>query len=271
MKFVRMTLNYLTLRKFLQLALVAVIPSLVLAAVSTMSSISDFLVNYFDMDLSSYTSIYYKVSEFRFNNIPLYIVAIAIFVVGLTEIFGTVERDMRVGNFTLKGFFKRVNNNAYAVGLTVVLFMLSILLMGIVTTAFFLLWSVVASSIVAHILSLITTVIIFSFMIISWVNFLLLIPTMMITGQRTLACIRDSIRHTQGIYIQLIIAIIVPVFPMFLLVYLERSLDLNMAFFVDVIINILLIVYYVVLMLVIHYDITGLSREDLNPRSRYFR
>lgn len=272
MKFVRMTLNYFTLRKFLQLALVAAVPSIMLATTLTTSSISDFLINYHSMDLSSFGAIFNRVSDFRFSHITYYIVVIFIFVAGLSAMFGTVERDMRVGDFTLRGFFRRMNNNFFAVGLTAVLLMASILIMGVISAVLFFLWAFVAGGgLLSQFLSMLTALILFSLLILSWVNFLLLIPTMIITGQSTYRCMRDSIKHTQGIFMQLVMAITAPLFPVFLMIYVERAFGINIEFIVDVIINILLIVYYVVLMLVVHYEVTGLSREDLNPQSLYFR
>ncbi len=271
MKYVRMTLNYYTIKKFLQLILVALIPSVALAMVSTISSISDFLVNYYTTDLSSFTAIFTSVTEFRFKNILYYILTIAIFIVFLSEMFGIVERDMRVGDFNLRGFFRRLNNNSLAVSITVVFFMVSILVMGMLSAAFFFLWSVVFGNVLAHIFSMLTVLILFSILVFSWVNFFLVIPTMIITGQSILASVRDSIRHIQGIMKEAIAAIIIPLFPMFLLVYGERLLNLNIEFFLDIIIYDLLIVYYVVLMLVIHYEVSGMTREDLRPSSRFFK
>lgn len=271
MKFVKMTIQYFTPKKFIKLILVALVPAILLACISTMSTISDFLINYKRMDLSSFNAIIRKVSEFRFREIPIYIIVVAIFIIGLSVIIGTVERDMRVGDFKLKNFFRRVNNNAFAVGLTVLFFMGSILIMGILAAAFFFLWSFIKSQIIAHILSIATAIVLFILLLICWVNFLLIIPTMIITGQSTINCIRDSIRHTQGIFRQLIISISMPLLPTFLLIYTERALGLNIEFILDVIINALLIVYYCVLMLIVFYEITGLLREDLNPRKRYFR
>ena len=271
MKFVKMTLNYFTFKKFLGLMLVAAIPSFLLASVSTMSSISDFIINYDEKNLTNFITIFQSVSEFRFNNILMYILVIIVFVIGLTELFGTVERDMRVGNFTLRGFFRRLNNNAFSVSLITVFFMLSILFMGIIAAALFLLWAVIISNVlIAHILSMITAIILSALLFICWVNFILIVPTMIITGQSTIQSTRDSIRHTDGIFKSLFTAIIVPLFPMFFFVYLEKALSLNISFILDIIINDLLIVYYVVLMLVTHYEVSGLSREDLSPSNRYF-
>jgi len=271
MKFVKMTFQYFTLKKFLQLVLAAAIPSIALALISTVSSISDFLINYYEMDFSSFVTIFNSVSEFRFDRIGFYIICIVVFIIFLTEVFGAVERDMRVGDFTLRGFFRRLNNNAFAVSLTVLILMLSILIMGVLSAAFFLLWSVLFFGIASHILSMVTSVVLFALLVICWVNFFLLVPNMIITGQSAFASMRESIRHTQGIVINLIFAIILPLIPMFIVVYAERLLNLNIEIIIDIIVNDLLIVYYVVLMLVVQYDVTGLSREDLNPASRFFR
>ncbi|MGI6701409.1 MAG: hypothetical protein ACOX3U_02930 [Christensenellales bacterium] len=271
MKYIKMAFNYFSMKKFLQLIIVAAVPAVAFTLISPISSISDFLINYDKMDLTNFNTIFSSVSEFRFNKIGQILPLIFVVIIFLTEIFGIVERDMRVADFTLRGFFRRFNNNVFAVSLTVIILMSSILIMGLLSTAFFLLWAVLLGTTAAHIFSVITSLIVFALLVIIWVNFFLLVPNMIITGQSVFSCMRDSIRQTQGIVSRLIAAILLPLIPAFLLIYLERIFALNIKFVINVIIIDLLIVYYVVLMLVVHYDVTGLSREDLKPSSRYFR
>jgi hypothetical protein len=265
------TFQYFSLKKFFKLLLVALVPAILLAWKFSLNSMSDFIVNYKSMNLSSFNAIFNVVSEFQFKQIPAYIVIFAVFLVCLTEIIGAVERDMRVGNFTLRNFFRRFNNNFIAVSFTLMYFMISILVMAVAAAAFFFLWAVIAGQIASLILSIFTIIILFCLLGISWAFFFLLVPNMIITGQSLIACLRDSVRQTRGIFIQLVIAIILPLLPAFGLIYLERALHLELAFLLDVLINAALIVYYPTLMLVIYYEVMGLAREDLNPQNRYFR
>lgn len=271
MKFISKTFQYLSFKKFFKLLLVALVPALLLAWKFSLNSMSDFLVNYKTMDLSSFNAIFNVVSEFQLRHLPIYIIIFVIFLVCLTEIIGAVERDMRVGDFTLHNFFRRFNNNFIAVSFTLLYFLISILVMAIAAAAFYFLWAVIAGTTTALILSIFTMVILFCLLGVSWAFFFLLVPNMIITGQSLFACLRDSVRQTRGIFIQLVIAIILPLLPAFGLIYLERALHLELAFLLDVFINAVLIVYYPTLMLVVYYEVMGLAREDLNPQNRYFR
>lgn len=270
MKYVKMTFKYFTIKKFLKLFLIALIPALAITSISSISSLSDFLVNYAGIDLSSFASIYNSVSDFKFSRFPLYILVVAVFIMGIAEIYGAVERDMRVGDFTLRGFFRRVNNNGVVLGMTIIFLILSVLLMGVASSALFFLWAVIVPGFVAHMLSILVTIVFFSLLLVLWANFFLMAPTMLITGQSVFDSVRSSIKFTQIIFFKLIFAFLVPILPAFVLIYLERGLGLNIAFILDILIKAFFIVYYVVLMLVIHYDLTGLAREDLNPSKRYF-
>lgn len=270
MKYIKLTLQYMTNRHYWKLALMVLVPSIAVSLFTSFSTTADFIVHFFERDLSSFSSIYGGLSEISWQK-ALGLVAVLLLYSIICAIFiGAIQRHMRTGTFALINTFKRINEHFLPSFITIAAVFLLVFLFGFamsLTVAFW--WAITHNQIATFIMTLLFMIVFFLLMVFILSIFSLTCPNIICTGQGYLDSISYSIRTTRQYIKPLLLSFALPI-VLFMLVQFPFVLVQSRVahIIIDTITLFCIGSYYPVLIFVTYYDINDKERQDLLPANR---
>ncbi|MEG1613228.1 MAG: hypothetical protein RR357_03575 [Clostridia bacterium] len=264
LKLLKLTLNY-TNSKFWYLLLVSLIPSVSIAFVVSPYSSLDFLCTYFSQNVSSFSVIYKSILGIKTSTFWIGIIGVVLVPIAFSILIGTVERHMRMGEFTLGVSRLRVRiNYNFLTSLKFLLVLLLIFQIGkFLQGIMFFAFAKFFTETVAFVFSIVWYILIF---ILEWFVLSLIIlwmPTMLQTGLSSTKAFGLSVRQVMRHVLSIMLTMLVPTLPMVLFMIANALLGLKIGLILDSIILSITFVYYIVLMYSVFYDVNGIEREDL--------
>lgn len=263
-KYLKMTLSY-TNGRIWYLLLLSLLPSVLIAFIFSPYGSIDFLCRFGDYYTATFGEIMLAVMGISMSYYWLGIVGIFAVPFFLSILFGAVERHMRVGEFDL-GFNRvraRLNfNYITAVKFTLIIFVVYMFFKFLQGTMFYLFcnslqWGWALS------LSIIWYVLIF-FVELSLLSvFILWVPTMLQTGLNSAKSLGLSVRQGARYSLSTMGILLIPTIPMIAFMIVNSTLRLHIDIVLNAVLLTITVVYYVVLMYTIFFDINGIEREDI--------
>lgn len=263
LKIIKLTLNY-TNSKFLALLLLAIIPSILISfSISPYSSLH-FLRTYGSQDFSSFATVFLGVfgltraswiSLFGFIFIPAL----------LSVIMGAVERHMRIGEFNLglNRLSSRLNFNFRTAFIFASILFIIFVLDKFLQAAVFLLFSKIFEHTAAFALSIIWYLIMATLELFILAMIILWVPTMLHTGLTSSKAFELAVRQNKDHFFEVVLGLLIPTVPSFLIMVIVAVIGSSFAPLFDSITIAILMVYYIILMYTLYFDVNGLEREDL--------
>lgn len=269
MRYIKLTFQYLRIKKLLVYLLLAVLPAIAFVLLGSKYSLTHIIARPDEIEFKNFSDIL-NVYFGRLNAgyIWALIFLTIICAIFLAFLIGTMDRDMRIGDFRLQNFGRRVNYNFFISLLSIYFVGIIIILYKIVSGAFYLLWIKVLPSVLIPYSFIITSTVLFILMTIFFVLFALTPIIMVNGGQRLLYCIGQSIVNGRDHLGQLLFAVLFPIFIKFIFVQL-LSFHSYLSIVFEIVLNALIIVYVITLIFVAFYDINDLDRKDLKAKVRW--
>ncbi|MDD4839961.1 MAG: hypothetical protein PHE93_04755 [Clostridia bacterium] len=262
--------------KGLPLFLLAIIPSILTSFIVSPSSMLYFLCDYFKIESFDFTSIYLKLVNFDSEFYYIGIIGVVLYVLVVAIMFGTVDRHMRVGEFTIN-FHRakaRLNYNLLTALKMTCVIVIVFELYNLLNVGFALLWvGTFVSKPTAFVFS-VTIFVITSFaLLVTYSSMLLWPPFMLHTGLTSVGAFKMGIRQNVGNIIRVGGVMLVPIIPIFVLMLLNGILGWGnlVRILLDGICLAILAVTYIVLMYTVFYDVTGTERLDLQNKNIWSR
>lgn len=204
-------------------------------------------------------------------NVYFFIGAVVLAILTVASITGMTNFCLRTGKFRIGNLLKGINDH-FKSSLQVTLYIMGILVIGSLVTAFFvypiglieLPWLVkTLSIIILLIFGGILTVII--------TNFILFMPIMTYNGTSFLRTFSLSIEKTQqASFRKLFLAVLLPVAVVFILGFISGIIGIRVVGIVlSVVAYDLVAVYLITLSILTYFDVEGLEREDSPREYRY--
>lgn len=275
MKYVKLTFQYMRNKHFWKLALLSIVPSVMLALVSSFGSTIKLFIGFFNLEEFDFKTIHRLIDDRSMQNINwLYYVSMVLILLLLTIILsifiGTMQRHMRTGKFQITNIAKRVNENFMPSFLSLLAVYIFIFLYGISVSVVMSLWFTITHNKVAtFVLSLIFMIGAFFVMVLVIALFSMTAPNIVCTGQKILDSVSLSIRTVGANIFKLSFAFIFPLIPLFAIQIGISFANIRLLqFFTDFIMMVVLSCYYPVLIFVSYYDLFDRDREDLLPENR---
>lgn len=270
MRYAKLTLQYFK-KHWLSLLAYSVLPAILLTFTAIPTNVFKFFINFTQNDNSTFLSIFNQITQLSWGSFFIHIavtVFCAIFIAAMT---GTIERDMRLGDFSNSNFFKKVNQSFISCFIVLLSYYFFMELFGILTTSFLLLWCRVADGTVALVLSAITVVILVVILCVVYIYFILWYPVMVVTGYKVSNSLSESIRYVKGHFWNLVLSIGIFLLPLFIFAFIGAYFNLRYLFLLNIAAYSFLIAYIPCLVFVAYFDISGTTREDLNKKPFWLR
>lgn len=275
MKYVKLTFQYMRNKHFWKLILLTIVPSFMLALVSSFGSTIKLFIGFFNLEEFDFKTIHRLIDDRSMKNINwLYYVSMVLILLLLTIILsifiGTMQRHMRTGKFQITNIAKRVNENFMPSFLSLLAVYIFIFLYGILVSVVLSLWfTITKNKIATFVLSLIFMIGAFIVMVFIIALFSMTAPNIVCTGQKIRDSVSLSIRTVGANIFKLSFAFIFPLIPLFAIQIGISFANIRLLqFFTDFFMMIVLSCYYPVLIFVSYYDLFDRDREDLLPENR---
>ncbi|MDR3293397.1 MAG: hypothetical protein LBT20_04755 [Clostridiales bacterium] len=269
MRYVVYTLDYFKgQNKFWKLFGLTILPAVFLAFFAPIPTCNEFLFgffgsgNYFGSIVIRLTGlVWYKAAL-----IPLSVIVAALI---FSYVSAIVDRDMHVGDFHYVSFSRSINANFFAYAVFV-FFSLVILIFSLFAASLLVnLWVIAFNGLKgwSFAFSLITILIVFILLLVLLTIVLIWPAYMTYTGMKPFGAIGRAIRQKQK-KSEVFFAVFLPFagYELLYLFFLLIKLPLGGAL-ANTLLLAFLGIYLPVLIHTVYYDISGLSREDLNKRS----
>lgn len=268
MQFFKSVLNYKN-GKFIYMILLTIIPSVVLSLCISPSTIIDFFCRYNKLDINGFASIATIFFNYKAGFIWYILGGILLTAVSLSLLFGAINRHMRVGEFTISFdlFFKRLNFNIITaikfISVALIIVELGLFMIAVFTYAISLVLSMVSAWVASIIVMLIVGFLIFfAFsLIILWV------PTILYTGLNSRKSFNLGVTKISKNLLKLTYNLSIPALPLFLVMVINSLLHLRLNMFLDIVLYITMINYYVIMMYTLFFELEGIERVDLKSVS----
>ncbi len=268
MRYIKLTLAYMKNKHYWKLMLLLLIPAVLLSLISSYGTTASFFVNFFNCDLTKFEAVFSLFTELS-TRTWLRLLLFALLAVVMSAFFaitvGVVYKHMRTGRFLLRNIPKRINENFLPALFTILAIYLIVFLFGLFVAIFVYFWFWATKNMIAtFVMSLISMLIIFAFLVIFISLLCLTCPYIVATGKGLFSAVSASIKTTRSKLFSIIIAMLLPLLPMAALEYGVSFANIYaLSLVIDTLINSVMFSYYPVLFFVIFYDINGWEREDL--------
>lgn len=225
--------------------------------------IIEFIGSYAYINVENFGSIFNKLFDFSWQGVLLFVLAFGAVCVCVSVALGFIENNMRSGKKDYKAFFKYINNNLLIVALNLAAFVLVLLLIKFLLSAILFLFAVIFTGlnstpnigtiIVSALLCVASLLLIMQI----FTTFLINIPNMMINGFSFKNALYNSIKLANKTNHKLLIASIIPLPIVILLIVLT-----NGFWVVNLILAIVLFIYFAPLAMVAYFDVSDTTRYD---------
>ncbi len=268
MKCLKATLSYF-FDKGAQMVLLSVVPALLAALIFSPSAGLYMLMCYEDLHADSFASLYEQMHFLPYDFYWVGIIGLVLCFVALALLFGIVDRHMRIGEFTLS--FRRAKTRINYNILTAVKFGLvaGVIyeLCDVLLTLFYYAWARLFGSGEAWlVISLFTLIAVAALFLFVMSSLLLWSPFMLHTGLRTRDAFKMGWRQMSGRVFSCMFTLLVCVIPFAVVMTVVGAVTANTVARVvlDGVAMAVVLPYYVTVMYVQFYDVTGTERTDLN-------
>ncbi len=264
LKYFKMSVNYSN-KYFWYLLLLAIAPSVLTVFVFSPYGTIEYFCNFRRFYGTDFQTLYLVASGINPKLFYLGIVGLVVIPVFYSILFGAVERHMRVGEFNL-GFDRiltRLNFNY----LTALKFSLTLF----VVYEIFKFLQVVMFYLLAHSLqigwafglSIVWYVVLYAVELFLLASTVLWVPTMLQTGLSSAKAMGLAIRQGTKQILPTMVSFMIPTLPMLILMVVNSVLNLKLDIVLDAILLTISVVFYVIYMYSMFFDINGIEREDL--------
>lgn len=267
MRYIKLSMQYIG-RRFFYILEYSILPALVLALMIEPASVYNLLIDFTSSVEKSFLEMWLSATDISWRGVAFLIVGGLTLILFVSAMSGLFERDMRLGDLSNRHFFARVNNN-FLIMLRVFVVMIIILeCYGFICSSLIYLWIKVFKAKAIRLALSIISVVMITFLAAIVVSYSILwCPTMVFTGLNGRKAVIAELRLTKGNFWRIFVAVVLPVIPVFSLIYVTNYFDIKiLRFIVDLIAYIFFIGYYTVLMFVAYCDISGTDREDLKKK-----
>lgn len=262
-KFLRLHLNYLFKKKTLIiLALTAVIPSIVAGAVLLPFSEIAVFANPSAFKSKNFLQIYWALTGYG-SSWFLKLIVLVLYSMMLAVLIATVDRHMRLGDLRFRNPFTRINESIWVVFPVFLTFVLIKEVFDVIFSLVIYLVIPINGTLMYGVLGVSYVVLYFLFsMLVSL--FVIWAPHTFNTGLSAPKSLASSVKIAGGKFFSLGLTVFVGLIPFALLSYVGILAGGLAVVLTSSICYFALSIYFVVLMYVAYYEITGLEREDKN-------
>lgn len=271
MKYIRQTYGYY-LDKCPYLWLITVVPSLLLAFALAPSDALYYLMQYDNLTTTSFADFYVAMHSVPFSFFWVGFIGLAIMVFFVAILFGTIDRHMRIGEFTVS--FRRAKTRLNYNLLTALKFTLAttvIVELGnlAVTIAYYAYAMIFGSGIVWLVLSTLTMCLFGLIDLFLLCAIMLWSPFMLHTGLKTSDAFKMGWRQMGGKTKYAVFVMVTGMMPFLIAMLLTGLFDTGAIVMVvlDGLMFTAIIPLYISMSYVVFYDVTGTERMDLETRS----
>ena len=262
MKFFKDSWSYIY-KNWLYLLIVA-IPVGVFAGVlyNPFKSIS-LISNFNSTAVKSFGDIFSRMFDFSFKGIVVFILAFIVISITTSIALGFIENHMRSGKKNYNETLKYFNNNIIIVMLNLAIFAGIIFVIKFLLSALIFLFFVLFTGLgnTPNIGTIIISVLLISGAVVLLVQiftvFMIIIPNMMINGFSFKNALYSSIKMVNKTNFKMLLAGIIPFALVFILVIITNGFWL-----VNVVLTIVLFVYYTALSMVAYFSVSDTTRYD---------
>lgn len=251
--------------------LISLVPSLLLPFLISPASTPYYLVDYQTIDYSSFASLYVQMHELPYEYWYIGLIGVVLMVVCLAILFGAIDRHMRVGEFSVS-FTRakvRLNYNLLTALKLVVFMLISLEINNIIITALYYLWAVLfGRGATWLVFSIISFLLMSLWLLFVYSAILLWAPFMLHTGMKSTDAFRMAWRQLSNKVLQIMISFIIVASPFIITMIITESLNCGALCrsILEGLLNTAIVPFYVILMYVIFYDVTGTERMDLSKK-----
>ncbi len=222
-----------------------------------------FIANFKNLTVNSFADIFNGLFNFSFKGVVFFLLAFVIISVAVSVILGFIENNMRSGKKDFKEILKYFNNNVIIVMVNLIIFVAIMFVIKFLLAAllfmFFILFSGLKSqpNVGTIILSCVLIVgsIVLSLQIFS--VFIINIPNMIINGFNFKNALYSSMKYVNKTNFKMLLACILP----FVLIFASVILT-NGFWLVNLILTMVLFVYYCALSMVAYFYVSDTARYD---------
>lgn len=259
--------------KGVYLILLNIAPTLLLAFLLSPSSTMYYLFDMNKMDATNLGSLFESMWNMPYSFWYIGIIGLVLLVITGSITFGVIDRDMRVGEFTVSPRYTktRLNYNLLTGVKFVVVAVLSLEFYNVVTTVLYYLWAnLFSSATTTMVFSVITLCVMELGMITTMSMFILWPPYMLHTGLKSFNAFKTAWSSMSGKTFQTIISIITVVLPIQIIMAVTAALDLGVICrtVLDGVSYAIVVPFYFILMYNIFYDVTGTERMDIVAKQK---
>lgn len=266
-KYYKPILKYIK-SKGLYLFVIAFIPSLLTAFLISPSSMLYLLCNYFNIGTFDFPNVFLKMLNFDSQFFYIGIIGIALYIFVIAILFGTIDRHMRIGEFTIS-FHRaktRIDYNLFTALKLTIAVVVGFALYNILNVLFIIMWAKAFESFTLALIFSILTFLILSFLLIMTFSMLLLWPPFMLhTGLSSFEAFKMALRQNSKNMFKVSLILALAALPFVFVMLLNAFLGWGnwISILLDGLCLAYLTVVYTVTMYTIFYDVTGIERLDL--------
>lgn len=268
MKYIRLTFGYLSIKKWLVFLLLALVPAISFIFYSSELPLIKILTNYNNLEFSSFN----EIINILFGRMNWLVFSLLILVdaILLSFMIGTIDRDMRLGDFKLQHFKGRVNFNIITsltllISITVIFYIYKILV-----TSLFLLWIKINTPIgLLIVLFILSAMLLFLLLMLIFTIFFLAPPLIVSGGRRITVALSESILYVRDKIVSIFFALLFPTIIKFIITQILSLMGVTITIIFEILFNMFFTVYIAVLMFATYYDILDIDRMDKKNKIKW--
>ena len=270
MRFFKETTKYVR-KNFLRLLPYAILPAVAMALAGRLGSVLTFFFRY-SGEVASYTvwDIYKYFSVLLSENWLTGLSALIVVGFFMCLMYGAIDRHMKVGKFSYKNMFSRLNETVMAVGPAYFVLFALLELVALLNSSLIFIFtrSMGFNSIYVAIP---ITMIMYGCLFLGLTQFVILIPSEIVVGYPFKDAVINSVRLVSGkittVWWQMLVIVFVPALVSALteLVFPNRTV----VFFVDVAMYLLILIFTTSYMMVAYFILSDEPRRDVEEKKKY--
>jgi len=214
----------------------------------------------------SFIDLYLYTTGFTTSTV-MTICSLLIFLGAITVLVATVDRHMRIGDLKFRNPFRRINENFWVVFPILATLIIVKEIFDILALLFVYMWSSLAFGDATLPLIIASYVVVYSMFSVVVSLCIMWIPHTLNTGLSAYRTFSASVKLARGKIFTVALMIGLPAIPIALINMVGISLGGVANMITSTITYFVMAIYLIVMMYVVYYDTTELSREDLKKRS----
>lgn len=250
--------------KLIYLLLIVGIPSILAGFCISGAGFIELIVNFGNYKFGSFVDVYMVILAKR--NIWLYLQPVALLglALGLSLLYATIDKHMRMGEFSIRDSFRKLDYNFIGcVKFVLVIAIAGHLIKLLFAALVFLFYKTAQNVALAWTLTAVTAILMGIIYLVIITMLILWLPTMLHTGAGDNRAFIMSIKQLSPHFGRTFWALSIPLFPYVLLMIINCYFALNLAVVFDVLNFMFFGIWLVITMNTLYYDLNSIEREDL--------